>query len=149
MLGAAYQMAAVIPGLDLDAQVGRQGAAGIAVLRSRLASGTLGDVVVVHLGNNGPLTVRQVNALVDTLAGVPHVVVLTVRIPDDFEAHNNKLLTQIARGRANVVLVDWHAASEGRPGLFWNDGEHVRPEGARVYASLIASALRENGIPTR
>jgi hypothetical protein len=80
---------------------------------------------------------------------VPHVAVLTIRIPEDYESHNNKLISQIARYYPNVILVDWYAASNDRPGLFWKDGEHLRPEGADVYASLIADALHQHGVATR
>jgi hypothetical protein len=55
MLGAAYDLAAVVSGLDLDAQVGRQGAAAVAIVRERAATGTLGSVLLIHIGNNGLL----------------------------------------------------------------------------------------------
>jgi lysophospholipase L1-like esterase len=41
----------------------------------------------------------------------------------------------------NARLVDWHAASAGHPELFWPDGLHPRPEGATLFASLVAAAL--------
>ena len=41
-------------------------------------------------------------------------------------------------GAPNAVLVDWQAASAGRYELFWRDGVHLRPDGAQIYAALIA-----------
>jgi hypothetical protein len=38
------------------------------------------------------------------------------------------------------MLVDWHAASADRPDLFWRDGYHLRPQGAQVYADLVAAS---------
>jgi hypothetical protein len=149
LLGAAPELGHALGRVEVDAEVGRQMSTALGILHDRQSAGHLPDVVVVHLGNNGPITTAQVRDLYDTLSSVPHVAVLTIRIPDDFESHNNKLLTQVARDYPNVIVVDWHSASNDRPGLFWNDGEHLRPEGADVYAGLIASALRDHGVATR
>ena len=70
-----------------------------------------------------------------------------VCIPDAFEAHNNRMLADAARHGSNIIFLDWHAASVDRPELFWNDGEHLRPNGADFYAALIAQALRDAGVP--
>jgi len=148
MLGAAAQLGDALGRVEVDAVVGRQMSTALAILQDRRDANRLPDVVIVHLGGNGPVTVRQVNAMFDLLADVRHVMVLTIRIPEDFETHNNRLLTQIARDHANVTVLDWHAASDGHPEYFWNDGEHLRPGGARVYAALIASALQAEGVST-
>jgi lysophospholipase L1-like esterase len=41
----------------------------------------------------------------------------------------------------NAVLVDWHGTSRNRPELFWKDGLHLRPSGAKLYAALLAQAV--------
>ena len=104
--------------------------------------------MIVHLGNNGPVTSREVHELFDVLDGVPHVIVLTVRISDDFEAHNNRSHADRS-ATPNVTLVDWHALSDWSNDLFWKDGEHLRPEGADLYADLIASVVRDDRALTR
>jgi lysophospholipase L1-like esterase len=38
-------------------------------------------------------------------------------------------------------LADWNRASAGRPDLLYDDGMHLRPDGAALYASLIAAAV--------
>ena len=68
MLGAAQQLAADVPGIDLDAAVGRQVTEVIALLREREANGLLGDVLLLHIGNNGEFTDEQFDRIVD-LAG--------------------------------------------------------------------------------
>jgi len=105
--------------------------------------------VIVHVGNNGPVTVPQVNRLLDLLSDVPHVVVMTLRVTRDWQDHNNRLIRDLAPRRGNVIVIDWFAATDGRSDLFWKDGEHVRPEGARFYANLVARALRDHGVSTR
>jgi peptidoglycan/LPS O-acetylase OafA/YrhL len=149
LLGAAPELGHALGRVEVDAVIGRQMNAALGILHDRRAAGTLPGIVVVHVGNNGPITTNQVRELFDTLSSVPHVAVLTIRIPEDYESHNNKLISQIARDYPNVILVDWFAASNDRPGLFWKDGEHLRPEGADVYAALIADALHQHGVATR
>jgi hypothetical protein len=149
LLGAAPELGRALGKVEIDAEIGRQMEDALKLLDDRRAAHRLPDVVIVHLGNNGPVTSREVHELFDVLDGVPHVIVLTVRISDDFEAHNNRIFTQIARDHPNVTLVDWHAISDGRNDLFWKDGEHLRPEGADLYANLIANAVRDDGVSTR
>ena len=49
----------------------------------------------------------------------------------------------VRRYPKNAVLADWHATSVDRPELFLDDGIHLRPEGQRVYADLIAAQLED------
>ena len=70
------------------------------------------------------------------------VVVLNVRVARPWEGRNNAMLGQEIRNYPYAVLVDWHAASADHPEYFWKDGVHLRPAGARVYASLIAAAVQ-------
>jgi hypothetical protein len=41
----------------------------------------------------------------------------------------------------NAVLLDWRAASIDRPELFYDDGMHLRPEGAAYYTELVNASL--------
>ena len=54
----------------------------------------------------------------------------------------DKLIAAGVKNYPNAVLVNWHDITASRPDLFWNDGMHVKPEGARFYADLIANALK-------
>jgi hypothetical protein len=99
-------------------------------------------VVVVHIGNNGPFTAEQFDEMMGVLSGAREVLVVNTTVPDGYSwAPNNEVLADGVRRYPNrTVLVDWHAASAGHPGFFW-DGLHLTPRGARAYADLIA-ALR-------
>ncbi|NJP05960.1 MAG: acyltransferase [Chloroflexaceae bacterium] len=141
MLTSAEQMQGTIANLDLDAAVSRQMDPTIDTLRWRRDAGLLGDVVVVQVGNNGPITVEQFDAMMQVLAGVPRVLVVNVKVPLPWEGHNNAILQEGVPRYANAVLVDWYNASVYRPEWFWDDGVHPRPEGAQVYADLIAGQL--------
>jgi hypothetical protein len=141
MLGAEAALHAGFANIDVDARVSRQIGVMIEIARFRREQGELGTIVVLHTGNNGYLRADQIEELCDILADVPRVLLLTVRVPREWEAPNNALIAAAAEQRANVTLVDWHAISTERADLFWNDGIHLRPEGAAFYAQVIAAAI--------
>jgi hypothetical protein len=142
MLGAAATLTQAVPALGvMDAEVGTQVSTGIEILRWRRDAGQLGDVVVVHLGNNGTFAAEQFDEMMGVLGDERRVVFVNVRVPRTWEGPNNAVLADGAGRYPNAVLVDWHAASVGRPGLFWDDGMHLRPKGQKVYADLVASHL--------
>jgi peptidoglycan/LPS O-acetylase OafA/YrhL len=141
MLGATAALRQTFGNIVVDAAVGRQVPTAIAVLRRRRAAGTLGDVVIVHMGNNGTFTARRFDEMMSVLRGVRKVVFLTDRVPRDWEEPNDAVIAQGVARYPNAILVDWRAATAGRSDLFWNDGIHLRPGGARFYARLIQTAL--------
>jgi lysophospholipase L1-like esterase len=80
--------------------------------------------------------------MMQALAGVRRVLFVNVKVPRPWEQPNNDVLADgVRRYPKNTVLVDWHAASAGRPELFVEDGYHLQPEGQQVYADLIAAHL--------
>jgi peptidoglycan/LPS O-acetylase OafA/YrhL len=141
MLGAADALQHALGPIDVDAAVSRQVTTGIQVLEAHRAAGEIGDVVIVHLGNNGLFSARQFDALMRVLAGVPRVVIVTVKVPRPWEAPNNAVLAAGAARYPNTVLADWRAAAAGRSSLFWPDGLHLRADGAQFYANVIAAAV--------
>jgi lysophospholipase L1-like esterase len=147
MQGAAPALYETFPGIEVDAEKGRQvyrppvdGL--IAQLLEGQASGRLGQVVVLHLGNNGVYPKESFDRIMQALADRRLVVVLNVRVPRPWEDNNNRVITEGVKRYANVVLVDWYALTAKRPELFWNDGHHLRPEGAQFYAGLIQQTIR-------
>ena len=93
MLGAAGTMVANYDMIEVDAAVSRQASVGIDILRWRRDQGTLGDVVVVQLGNNGTFETQQFDDMMSVLSGVPRVLVLTVKVPRPWEGPNNEVIT--------------------------------------------------------
>lgn len=147
MLGAVDALRLEIPNLALvDAQGSRQPSATIDLLRQYRADGHLGDVVVVHVGNNGPFTADEFDEMMDVLSGVRKVLVVNLTVPPDVEdpiaVPNDAVLAEGARRYEKAVLVDWYSASAGHPGYLW-DGVHLTFRGARAYADLISSRLQD------
>jgi hypothetical protein len=145
MLGAVDALRQEVPNLAvIDARVSRQVPEAIAVLRQLRASGELGDVVVVHIGNNGVFADEQFDQMMRVLRGVDMVLVVNVTVPDSYSwAPNNEVLAEgVQRYPNRAVLVDWHGTSAGHPEYFW-DGIHLTPQGARAYADVISAACKE------
>jgi hypothetical protein len=141
MIQGAKALAKDLGPVRVDAAVGRQINDGIEILEERAATGKLAGTVIVQLGNNGPFRAGQFDAVMDALHEVPQVIWVNVRVPRDWEAHNNRIIEGGVERYPNARLVDWHDATAGHPELFWKDGYHPRPEGAELYADLIAAAV--------
>lgn len=141
MLGAVDQLAAAIPGIEIDGALGLQAGTAVEMLRSLRDAGRLGDAVVVHIGSNGLIQPSEFEAIMEIVEDVPRVVFLTVKVPRAWEDRNNDLLASRVSQYSNAVLIDWRAASLDEADYFWNDGVHLRAEGAEVYAALIAAQI--------
>jgi len=144
MLGAVGGLQKDIRGLTVvDAEVGLQVYPAIDTLKYRRATGQLGEVVIVHLGNNGTFTRGEFDQIMRILSGVDRVVFVNVTVPRTWEESNNEVIAEGVKRYPAAVLVDWHAASADRPELFYSDGYHLRPEGQKIYTDLISSYLPE------
>ncbi len=139
LLGAAPYLGPALGSVEVDAAVGRQAYTVVAMLAARRESGTLPATVIVAIGNNGTFTSGQFDQMMAALAGVPRVIFVNLHVARPWEEGNNAVITTGVAAHPNAVLVDWHSASAGQDGYFWDDGIHLRPEGAEVYASLIAA----------
>jgi hypothetical protein len=141
MAGAANSLLASVPNLEVDAAVSRQVSAGLEILRWRRDNGLLGDVVIIHLGNNGSFRDWEFDEIMSVLSGVQRAVFVNLKVPRDWEGGNNSVIANGVSRYPNAVLVDWHSASQGQP-FFWDDGIHLRPEGASYYAQVIAAVTQ-------
>jgi peptidoglycan/LPS O-acetylase OafA/YrhL len=142
MLGAAPQLKAVL-GDDsyIDAHVGRQFKEATSMVDSWSANGQLGNVVIVHLGNNGTVDADTVDAVLDRLGNVPKVLVVNVRVDRPWQDSVDAILAARTPAHKNAALVDWYAASDNHPEYFYDDQTHLRPAGAQAYAAMIKSAM--------
>jgi hypothetical protein len=138
MLDIQPELTADIPGVTVDGLVSRQFEAGIAVVRSDRAAGTLGNVLVVELGSNGSVTSVDVDAMMQAAAGVSRVVFVNVSVPRPWEAADNAVLAAgVARYPGVAVLADWNALATPHPEWFTTDQVHLEPAGAAALAALI------------
>jgi hypothetical protein len=125
----------------VDAAQNRQFSSGVDQIQTYADSGQLGDVVVVHLGTNGTVNPDDFDRMMNILAGVRKVVVLTAKAPRPWEEQVNGTIFDKAKNYRNVVVLDWHTIGGAHPEYFWDDSIHLRPEGAQAYSQLILSNL--------
>ncbi len=140
MLGAAAAMQAGIPGARIDAAVSRQTGNAVDIVRFWRDSGQLAPTVIVHMGNNGTFNATHFDQFMDAV-GDRRVIFVNVKVPRPWQAPNNRVIAEGVSRYPNAILVDWLSASADRPDLFWQDGIHLRPEGAQMYTRLVADAI--------
>ena len=141
MEGAAENLLALAPSADIDTQVGRQWFEAPEMLTERLEEDELGDAVVVHLGNNGPISDDLFDQMMEPLDEVDLVVFVNVRVPLRWEQTVNDEIAAGVERYDNAVMVDWFERSNDRPKFFAADGVHLGKKGRRAYAKLIGGVL--------
>ncbi|WP_405717921.1 acetyltransferase [Streptomyces sp. NBC_01537] len=142
MLASAGELERRFPGIDVDAVVGRQMSSAPEVLAALEASGQLRRAVVVGLGTNGDFGDAAIERILRIAGPGRTVIFVNVHVRRSWASHVNATLTAGVRRHRGVALADWDAAISRFPDRLWGDGTHPRPSGARLYAEVIARALR-------
>jgi len=133
-----------LPGVKLDAAINRS-PANIegAVLASR-SRGTLGDIVVMHLGTAGPVDEGALESTIAKLADTRRIVLVTSTARFPWVKPSNAVLADVASRHANVTLADWAAFSAGKPSWF-EDGLHLTAKGKPYFAKLVRKKALDLG----
>ena len=147
MVASAPELQHVLPGISIDAQVRRQVSVGVSIVRQLAATGALRPVLVFALGTNGSFTRGQIRQLLAAIGPHRKLVLVNTYEARPWEASDNQVLAAAARRYPNVVLANWFAVIEHRTGLLWPDEVHPQPAGARLYAHLVARAVRAAAAP--
>ncbi len=138
---AADDITAAFPNALFDCKISRQMSAGTELLADYVSQGVVGNTVICCLGSNGPLTEADLDAFVAAAGTGRTVWFVNNRMPDDWQDANNELFAGYVESHDGVRLIDWYGYSEGHDDWFWDDGEHVRPEGAAAYTRMLVDAL--------
>ena len=146
MLGAAPELAKY--GVTVDAQKSRPFKAALPIVNYVKSIGAFGSAVVIHLGTNSGTSQETVDGIMDVLADVPTVLVLTNAVPGKaWEKSNNAIFRALPDRYSNVQVLDWKKLVTPRPGWVYDDKTHLRPIGQRRYTALIMEALGRPGPP--
>ncbi len=148
MLGATQSLTSA--GFTVDAAENRFFADGADIAAALQAEGRLGDVVVVHLGTNGPIVASDLDRMMTALADVPLVLLLTNDLPAearyDYLDANNGLIYGAVDTYPNVELLDWQGLNDLCVGdCVYSDAIHLKSTGQAFYATLIQDRLVELG----
>lgn len=143
MLGVTPYLEQSLPGINIDAEIGRQLRQAESLLPQLAQWGRIdGGVVIIALGTNGAFSPQELDSLLASLSTAKQIILVNIRVPRDWEQQVNRMLAQAAADYPNVSLADWHSASKGHPEYFYEDGVHLRPEGAKAYTALLIQTIK-------
>ena len=74
------------------------------------------------------------------------MVIVNAKVDRPWEQQVNDTLAAGVKKYKNAVLLDWHGYGGAHPEFFYDDGIHLKPDGAAAYAQLRGQALG-NGTP--
>ncbi|UDY37688.1 acyltransferase family protein [Dermatobacter hominis] len=140
MLGASGPLKTAMPGLTVNAKVGRQFDTVLQVVQWFVSEGKAPGPIIIHAGTNGTFSDGDLDRLFE-IAGDRQVLLVNAKVERPWQDLVNQRLADAAERHPNAVLVDWHGLSADHPEWFAPDGAHLRPAGARAYADLIRSNL--------
>lgn len=144
MLGAKYHLSKAIPGISVDAVVGRQASQGLMVAKEWNRSPHKASTVLVHLGTNGYINEGQFKEMLRELAGCKAVIIMNVHAERRWTTPNNEIIARMKDEFPNVHVINWNGASAERPDYFVKDGIHLSVQGIRALTSEIAQATGGN-----
>ncbi len=142
MVASAAALEAAMPGIYIDAQVGRQMATGLAVIQSLARRHMLRRIVVVGLGTNGDITAAQMRELRHEIGSARDLVLINTFGPMPWESEVNAVLAAAVWHTSHAELANWNHAIRTRTDLLWPDGIHPQPSGARLYARVVRTAVQ-------
>ncbi|WP_289135913.1 acyltransferase family protein [uncultured Brevibacillus sp.] len=141
MLDVAPHLEKRLPGIVIDAKIGRQMSQAPELVAKLKEKGLLGNRVIIELGTNGSFSKKQLEKLLHSLEGVDQIILVNTRVPKPWESVVNATLAEVAAAYPHTSLIDWYAASAGKSSYFYKDGVHLNREGSEAYAALLAKAI--------
>ncbi|MDD2320906.1 MAG: acyltransferase family protein [Geobacteraceae bacterium] len=125
--------------VTINAEVSRSFGLAYNILLKYKQNKSLGDVVVIHLGtNNSSITRKEFNNLISLLSDRSLIVFLTVKSHKNKICENvNATLVRYVKSVPNARILDWKSLSDKHPEYFYSDHTHLRPDGAKFYASMV------------
>lgn len=142
LLGAAIPLREDTSHLNLDAVEGRQAYDVLDDVEADARAHLLAPDVLIHVGDNGVIDPDQLKTTLQALAG-HHVVLMTLRVPRDWQDPNNQIIRSVAAQFPYVAVVDWHGLSGGSNDWLYSDGLHLTPDGAVAYTRLVVDAFTQ------
>jgi LppP/LprE lipoprotein len=137
MLGAQDAIERTIPGAHIDAAVSRQFDQGATILDSDKQGGGLPRTIVVHLGDNGPVSAAAFDQMMRAAGPKSTLLFLTVKVPRSWAPEVNDALRNGVRRWPNAHVLDWQHYSSSHSDWFLLDGFHLTAVGQTAFAAFI------------
>jgi peptidoglycan/LPS O-acetylase OafA/YrhL len=141
MLASAAALERQMPGIYIDAKVGRQMETGVQLVQDLAANGALRHFVVVGLGTNGAITAGEIWQLREAVGPSRELILVNTFGPMSWESEVNNVLAAATWHKPHVEVAGWAQAIAPRSYLLWNDGIHPQPSGAWLYARTVENAI--------
>jgi peptidoglycan/LPS O-acetylase OafA/YrhL len=127
--------------VDVDAKIGRQFREAEEIVQQKKSTGSLGDIVIIELGANGPLSDKKMCSLIEQIGIDRDVYMITTRVPKPWQQEVNESIKRVAGNFENVKVVDWFSFSESHLEYIGNDGVHLTLTGAEAYAKYLINHI--------
>ncbi len=128
--------------VEVDAKIGRQFREAEEIVQQKKNSSSLGEIVVIELGANGPLSEEKLAELIEDIGTHRDIYMITTRVPKPWQNEINDTMKEVARNYQNVKVVDWFSFSESHLEYIGDDGVHLTLTGARVYAEYLVNHIK-------
>ena len=143
MVAGGLKLQAILPNFIFDASISRQFYEVPKILSSLLANKPEAKYVVIGLGSNGILPLKNDMKKLLEVAGNRRILLINTIVPESYEQDINQRLYAFAEQYPNVQLIDWYGRAKNRPELFYDDSTHLNTEGADYYAQFLLKNLIE------
>lgn len=144
MLAAANALYAEFPNGYFDAGFGRLSGTALQILQGLQANNQLGDVVVLSVITNDPISPDIIQQFIQACGPRPVFFLTAYGIPFDSTA----TMESVAANYKNVYIVDWRSYAEGHPEWILSDGLHPNEVGSKYYAQLLHDEIQKDLFPT-
>ena len=147
MLGAAPALRNDFAGIYIDAKVSRYVGAGLDIFRGINNEGRLGDVVIVGLGTNGPITgyyESETKALIDYLGNRKIYWINNYAPGISWIDENNAYLEKLAKEHPNIIIIDWASIAAKHRDWLGDDGIHPNDIGIKEYSKFVHEKIKSD-----
>ena len=131
-----------LPGLVVDAQIGRSSRVLASEIQGLESQGLLGNVLVVELGANGVALDSDIDAALDALGPNRQLILVTPHGGADNARTTKVYMDAAERLPQQIQIADWNAESS-RVKDFAPDGIHIGGQGAGVLVDTVAPKIAE------
>jgi lysophospholipase L1-like esterase len=140
MVSATDRLTEQLPGVVLDAEVGRTFRAGLDALAGLLDEADAPDVLIFALGTNNGASPTQIAELAEVMVDVDEIILVNVVVPRGWETATNESIASAAASDGQFIVVDWWSAAGRSTGLFRSDGYHPNADGLDLWTDLVTDA---------
>ncbi|WP_300682005.1 acyltransferase family protein [Nocardioides sp.] len=141
MIDIAPSLERALPGISIDAQIGRQPRTGLQIAGGYPQFNRPGGTYILGIGTNGAIDASALSAFCRTHAEA-RIVLITPRVARSWESTSVAAIRQAAARYPNVQVVDFHRMAAGHDDWFGPDGVHLTPAGVRAMSSAIVRTGR-------